>query len=130
MSSSVGLMIGLSLSDRNMRRLFDAVRNAPIETRHFALLKRPQWQAPRVGELDRIHERAKDYYEKFERSGVKRSPGEKGLNWRSEITGILEEVQNKGIEQEQQVLRELGIEPIWYDKHPEIADRLSEIYQG
>ena len=42
-SSRIGLRIGLSLSDRNMRRLFDAARSTPIETHNFALLKRPQW---------------------------------------------------------------------------------------
>ena len=46
MSSTVGVMIGLSLSDRNMRRLLDAIRSAPIKTTHFALLKRPQWRVP------------------------------------------------------------------------------------
>jgi len=129
MSSSVGLMIGLSLSDRNMRRLFDAVRSTPIATQHFALLQRPQWNVPDDTELDRIHKNAKDYLEKFERSGVKRSPGEKGPNWRHEIAGILQEVQSRGTEQEEQVLFELGIEPIWYDKHSEIPGKLRKIYE-
>jgi hypothetical protein len=129
MSSSVGLMIGLSLSDRNMRRLFDAVRSMPIETWNFALLKRPRWQVPCKSELDGIHKHAQDYYNRFERSGVKLEPSEKGSNWRDEITGILREVQNRGIEQEQQVLRELGIEPIWYDEYSEIPAKLRQIYE-
>jgi hypothetical protein len=130
MSSSVGLMIGLSLSDRNIRRLLDAVRGAPIDTQHFALLKRPQWEVPEPSELDHINERALQYFERFAISGVKRAPGEKGPDWRYEIKGILEEVQTKSREQEEQVLQELGIQPIWYEDHSEIPDRIGEILGG
>ncbi len=128
MSSSVGLMIGLSLSDRNMRRLFDAVRSTPIATEHFAFLQRPHWKTTDDIELDKINSKAMEYFEKFARSGFKRRPGQKGLSWRDEIAGILQEVQSKGTEKEEQVLRELGIEPIWYDDHTEIPGKLQEIF--
>jgi hypothetical protein len=120
-------MIGLSLSDRSMRRLLDAIRNAPIEATHFALLKRPKWRVPSSDELDRIHDKAQDYYDRFARSGVKRSPGTKGPNWRDEISGILREVQNKASEQETVVLKELGIKPIWFDDYSDIPEKLREI---
>ncbi len=128
MSSSVGLMIGLSLADRNMRRLFDAVRSTPITTEHFAFLQRPQWKTPGNRELDEINKKAKKYFKKFTKSGVKRGPGRKGPTWRDQIAGILEEVQSQGTQKEEQVLRELGIEPIWYDDHTEIPDKLQEIF--
>lgn len=127
MSSTVGLMIGLSLSDRNMRRLLDAIRNAPIKTTHFALLKRLQWRAPSSEELDRIHAKAQEYYDRFARSGIKHAPGRKGLNWRDEISGILQEVQNRASEQQTRVLNELGIEPIWFDEYSDIPEKLREI---
>lgn len=129
MSSTVGLMIGLSLSDRNMRRLLDAIRNAPIETTHFALLKKPQWCAPSRDELRRINDKAQDYLEKFARSGVKRAPGIKGPNWRDEISDILREVQNRASEQEIVVLREFGIKPIWFDDYSDIPEKLRAIHQ-
>ena len=129
MSSTVGLMIGLSLSDRNMRRLLDAIRNAPIKTTHFALLKRPQWRAPSSEELDRIHAKAQDYYDRFERSGIKRAPGTKGPNWRIEISGILREVENRASEQQTSILNELGIKPIWFDEYSDIPQILHEIRQ-
>ena len=129
MSSSVGLMIGLSLSDRNMRRLFDAVRRSPIETSHFAILKRREWKVPSGEELSKINEQAILYAEKFARSGIKGGGGgmKKGLNWEYEIKGILKEVQLKSDEQETLVLNELGIEPIWVDEYEEIPDTVAQI---
>jgi hypothetical protein len=127
MSSTVGLMVGLSLSDRNMRRLLDAIRSAPIRTAHFALLKKSQWRRLSVEELDRIHEKAQDYYDIFERSGVKRPPGTKGPNWRDEIAGILHEVQNRASEQQTKVLNEFGIMPIWFEDYSEIYQILNRI---
>lgn len=129
MSSSTGLMIGLSLSDRNMRRLFDAVKSAPLKTQHYALLPRPKWKTPEDRELDKINETAMDYLHKFQRSGIKREPGGKGPNWRSEIKGILSALQSKGVEQEEQVLAELGIQPIWFDDYSEIPDILARIME-
>ncbi len=130
MSSNVGLMIGLSLSDRNMRRLLDAVRRTPLQSPHFALLQRPKWEPPSRVELEGIHKRAKEYFDKFRRSGVKRSPGQKGPDWRRQIAGILKEVENKSLEQYQEVLHELGIEPIWYKQHSEIPGKLRQIFDN
>jgi SIR2-like protein len=129
MSSTVGLMIGLSLSDRNMRRLLDAIRNTPIETTHFALLKKPHWRPPSPDELDRINEKAQNYHERFENSGVKLAPGIKGPNWRDEISGILREVQHRASEQEMVVLQEFGIKPIWFDSYSDIPEQLRAIHQ-
>lgn len=126
MSNSVGLMIGLSLSDRNMRRLFDAVKTAPYKTTNFALLPRPHNYNPNFDELDKIHSMAVEYKDKFENSGIKGAPGIKGPNWRTEIRGIFEEVENKGLSLQEKVLNQLGIHPIWYNDHNEIPDILLE----
>jgi hypothetical protein len=126
MSSSIGLMIGLSLSDRNMRRLFDAVKNAPYKKTNFALLQRPQNYNPSNDELDKIHYKAVDYKNIFENSGIKITSGIKGPDFRAEIRGIFEEVESKGLSQQEKVLNQLGINPIWYSDHSEIPDILSE----
>ena len=80
MSSSVGLMVGLSLSDRNMRRLLDAVMRTPLRSENYALLQEPQWTQPTGDQLDSIHFRAVDYLEKFRKSGVKKAEGEKAVS--------------------------------------------------
>ena len=150
MSNSVGLMVGLSLSDRNMRRILDAIRNSPIHSKNFALLKEPDTGGPEEEVLDKIHHKAIDYLHAFENSGIKSDrgssesvlfprPGVKsgslvvrgGIKgeprYRSEIAGIIEQV--KLVEKELQtfVLGELGITPIWFREYAEIPEIIDEI---
>jgi hypothetical protein len=138
MSNSVGLMVGLSLSDRNMRRLLDAVRNAPIQSTNFALLEEPDTSPPSDEVLDKINDKAISYLSKFENSGIKSElpgfsiysqprgiksakpsvkssrSGEKGPRYREEIAGIIEQVKRLDKEQMEYVLEQLGVQPIWY----------------
>lgn len=164
MSSSTGLMVGLSLSDRNMRRLLDAVMKTPLNSENYALIQEPKWKQPSDDELDQIHYRAIDYLEKFRNSGVKKAGGEKevvgsqpgikkadvkvpgvkggikgigtktsgvkGPNWRSQISGILGEVERLDVEQQTFVLEQLGVHPIWYKEHDEIPGILADIQRA
>jgi hypothetical protein len=154
MTNSVGLMIGLSLSDRNMRRLLDAVRNAPINSISYALLKVPDENPTEDRVLDEIHEKAKGYLDRFRNSGVKSEQdesmgilfgrpgiksaqpaikssksGTKGPRYRNEIAGIIEQVKQLDKEQQQYVLEQLGIKPIWFHEYPEIPEILGRILQ-
>lgn len=128
MSGSAGLMIGLSLSDRNMRRLLDAIVRLPSHPKHYALVQRPKWVHPSVDELDAIQEKAKKYRNDFEKSGVK-GPGAGGSAWRDKIQGILEQVEKLDVEQQTFVLNQLGVEPIWYDEHAEIKTVINKILE-
>jgi hypothetical protein len=71
MSNSVGLMVGLSLEDRNMRRLLDAVGDSPVESKNYALLKEPDTKSPGNRVLDKIHRNALRHLEKFKEGGIK-----------------------------------------------------------
>ena len=75
LSRSVGLMVGLSLADRNMRRFLDAVKSSPLPAQNFALLRKTKFEEPSDKELDRIHQNAMKYMDRFERSGVKSDRG-------------------------------------------------------
>jgi hypothetical protein len=126
MSQSVGLMVGLSLSDRNMRRLLDAIVQLPHRPVNYVLLKQPRRQQPSNAELDQIHEKAIQYKERFERSGIKRG-GVKGSEWRQQIRAILREVERLDVDQQTFVFGQLGIRPIWYDEHDDIPGLIDQI---
>ncbi|MBN1821575.1 MAG: SIR2 family protein [Prolixibacteraceae bacterium] len=149
MCNSVGIMIGLSLSDRNMRRLLDAVRNSPVHNRNFALLQIPDKNPPEEKIINEIHERAKELLYKFKGSGIKSEQDEHGsIFTKSELAGvksnrmgvkgqpiyqiqisdIIKEV--KILEQGQQefVLKQLGIEPIWFEEFNQIPQILRELF--
>jgi hypothetical protein len=153
LSNTTGLMVGLSLSDRNMRRLLDAVQHSPINSLNYALLQEPDNSPPDDNILDQIHQKAKDYLREFEESGIKRDTpydgimfphpgykseypnikssrsGEKGPRYRVEIAGIIEQVKLIDKDQQEYVLKQMGIIPIWYKKHTEIPGIINRIFE-
>lgn len=129
MSANAGLMIGLSVSDRNIRRLLGAVMKTPLQTRNFALLKKPQLSRPDPTELDEINNQALEYADKFAKSGAKARAinMEKGPDWQRQITGILNAVEDRSVGEEERVLEQLGVVPIWVQDHSDIENILLEI---
>jgi hypothetical protein len=148
MSHSVGLIVGLSLSDRNMGRILDAVRNSPIHSANFALLKEPEAGRPGEAVLDEIHYKAIDYLHAFENSGIKSGSSESVLfprpgvktgslivrggvkgepSYRTEIAEIIRQVTLVEKDLQTFVLGELGITPVWYREYAEIPGMIDEI---
>ena len=122
LAESTGLMVGLSLTDRNMRRLLNALRRARIRSENYVLLQRPQWLQPNHEDLRQIHIEAEQFMVKFAGSGV--PP-------RAERFPIMEEVIRRveRFDQKQQtkMLRELNVEPIWYENHDEVPGLLAQV---
>ncbi len=125
LSGSVGLMVGLSLSDRNMRRLLDAVRVTPLRQRQFAILEKPQWNEPQSAELEEIHQTAITYMNKFSKSGAKSKQSGRA----EEMLDIFKELNVFEEANYTQMLEALGITPIWYPhgKHEDIGPMLRSI---
>jgi|GEM_PF-917679 len=125
LSSSVGLMVGLSLSDRNMRRLLDAVRVTPLHKPQFAIIKKPSWEKPDNAQLDAIDQKAQGYISRFRKSGAK-TKGEKAA---SEMIEIFEELNRHEESNYTQMLNDMGITPIWYTNHKDVRGILSQIVE-
>lgn len=128
-SGSTGLMVGLSLSDRNIRRLLHALSRSPVRATCYAVLQRPTWKQPHDHEEAEIDRMAKALFERAKKSGSPVPPnyGVKGSHWRDQIGRILDRAQDVATEQQERVLRDLGVTPIWYDEHEEVPDVLKEI---
>lgn len=122
MSTSVGLMVGLSLTDRNMRRLLDAIRKTPVQPKNYILLREPSWPEPGRSEIEEIDERAREYFQKFQDSGIKTE-----ARRRQQIGGIIKGIEDRYLEEQTSILEELGVYPIWYKDHTEIPAILAKI---
>ena len=125
MSSSIGLMVGLSLTDSNMRRLLTALKITPLRKSTFALLKKPQWPVPTEQELNTIHESAQQYKEKLEGSGIK-APMERNVQMRE----IIDVVNRNEQDNHAKMLEEFGITPIWFEEYDQVPGILDSILAG
>src|SRR5262245_61821664 len=125
MSSSVGLMVGLSLTDPNMRRLLNALKITPLHQRNFALLKKPQWPVPDASELNGIHERAQQLWEKLDRSGIKANS-----NRNEQMLEIINVVNRNEQDNHAKMLQEFGITPIFVEDYDQLPGILDSILAG
>ncbi|MBC7909771.1 MAG: SIR2 family protein [Pyrinomonadaceae bacterium] len=123
LSNSVGLMIGLSVTDRNMRRLLDALKKTPLTPENYVILQKPQWPAPDKNcDLKRIDEKAKLYSDRFRKSG--RKTDEKKY---TQIEEIIAGVEESDFHEQQVLLEKLGVYPIWYTNHAEVPAIIKSI---
>jgi hypothetical protein len=106
-----GLMIGLSLTDRNMRRLMRALKSTPLKKPLYAILTKPEINQPDQAALDKIHQRAIDILE----SGL---PGaaKKGERRDTQIKEIFSKMAEQETAMQRAVLKDLGINPIIVDR--------------
>ena len=122
LSSTKGLMIGLSLSDRNIRRLLDAVRKTPARSQQFVLLQRPQWPRPSSFELTEIDNKAMDKADRAASRGsvTSREPFRY-------MEGMISRVEQMDMKQQELLLEKLNVFPVWYDSHDEVPGLLTQI---
>lgn len=124
MSSTVGLMIGLSLSDRNIRRLLQAVNSTPLKSECYLLMKRRSHPSPSQEDLDEIDLKARELSDRFPGRRTKKE------RFRYEISEILQAVSERDDEQQIQLLRDMGVHPWWVNDYSEIGKILDQITNG
>jgi hypothetical protein len=124
MTSGPGLMIGLSLSDRNIRRILDSIRNQPLPRENYILMKKPQFalfddQGP---EFDLIHKKAREYLQRFPQSRMKMSDKEP-----RQIRQLLEKIYHYEDNEFEKGFESLGLHLITIDEFDEIPKVLERI---
>jgi len=129
LSGSIGLMVGLSLSDRNLRSLLDALKNLPERVEAYALLPRPKpWmvgEADVAGMIDEMKERIRVGAEwPIDRSAPENvdKPGTRG-----KIVAMIREVESQDLMREEAMLAQLGVRTIWYQDYAEIEPLMERL---
>jgi hypothetical protein len=119
-----GLMIGLSLSDRNTRRILDSILNQPLPKDNYILMRKPKFKRienPSV-ELDGIRLKAEKYLSKFPSANMKMPDKEP-----RQIQQLLDNIYRYESNEFQKGFESLGLHLITFDEFDEIPTILQQI---
>jgi hypothetical protein len=127
LTSTTGLMIGLSLSDRNTRRILDSIRNQPLPRENFILMRKPKFAMidDPSQELDQIREKAEHYLTRFPQSRMKMPEREP-----RQIQQLLEKIYQYENSEFEKGFENLGLHLITIDDFDEIQLVLQQIAEG
>jgi hypothetical protein len=114
-SSSTGLMVGLSMTDRNLRRLLYALSQTQLRQDVYLVLKKPQEPRMTPCDIDLVNENAAKYAQQFSEYGVKKQD-----RAAEEIQEILRQLVRQEEEMTKGVLERFGVTVIWVDDYPEV----------
>lgn len=119
-----GLMIGISLSDRNTRRILDSIREQPVFRNNYILMRKPKFKKIESNgcDMDQIREKAREYLNKFEDSRMKMEDKEP-----FQIQYILDKIYEYETQEFEKGFENLGLNLITFDEFDEIPEILNEI---
>lgn len=122
LTQGTGLMIGLSFSDRNLRRLIDLIANIPLHTNNYIFLKRNSM--PEFTEKDSkdIKQKADAILDKMKHAAIK---VDEEVYKNSQM--ILNELFRMDEIITHRVFDEMRIKPIWFSEYSEISDFVKRI---
>jgi hypothetical protein len=120
MSGSVGLAIGLSLTDRNLRRLLDVARSTPLPPKMYAVV--PSAPQPVFTETDneRIRSLADGYRQNFAEAARMKIPSREF----SQVGEIISAVHAEDASIQEYVLERFGVRTISIGDFDEIGDAI------
>lgn len=126
LTSGTGLMIGISLSDRNTRRILDSIRNQPLPHDNYILIQKPQFKMidDSSPEIDQIRQKAQEYLRKFPEARMKMASEPQ------QIQQLLRNIYRYENNEFKKGFESLGLHLITYDKHSEIPSILNRIAAG
>jgi ribosomal protein L22 len=124
LTNQTGLMIGLSLSDRNIRRILDSIRNQPVFNDNYILMRKPKFKMFELNspEINHIREKAGEYMQKFARARMKMPEMEQ-----RQILHILENIYRYEENEFEKGFENLGLKLITFDEFEEIPEILANI---
>jgi hypothetical protein len=127
LTSTTGLMIGMSLSDRNTRRILDSIRSQPLPRENFILMRKPHF-APindPSPELNQIRQKAEEYRSRFPQSDMKIPDKEP-----RQIQQLLEKIYQYENSEFEKGFENIGLHLITFDDYDEIQLVLKNIAEG
>jgi hypothetical protein len=124
LTSSVGLMVGMSLSDRNTRRILDSIRQQPLPHSNYILMRKPNFKSvdDRSPELAHIRHKAEEYLAKFPAGRMKMPAREP-----QQIQQLLERIYRYEELEFEKGFATLGLELITFDDYTDLPGALQQI---
>jgi len=129
LSETISVMVGLSLTDRNLRRILDNLRAMPRRNRSYALLKRPPaWD---IGN-EEVAAILKEMKERV-RTGFEFGYDEQAVALldrpavHERIVSTIRDLQSLDLRRQEETVMELGVTVIWYESHEDVAKILGSI---
>lgn len=117
LTQGTGLMIGLSFSDRNLRRLIDLIANIPLNTNNYLFLKKNSMPEFTEEDSRQIKQKADAILDKMRRAAVKVDD----VVYENCQTILTELYRMDGFITER-VFEEMRIKPIWFTEYSEITE--------
>ena len=113
-SASTGLMIGMSMADRNLRRLLHALHRTQLSEKQYVILKKPEAPVMNNCDLQEVNARAVTYAKRFAGSGIKKG------DTLHKMQAILEELVRQEKTMAESALASMGVTPLWVEHYAEI----------
>lgn len=122
LTQGTGLMIGLSFSDRNLRRLIDLIANIPLHTNNYIFLKKNTMPEFTEADSQEIKKKADAILDKMRKAAVK-------VDYvvYENCQMILTELFRMDEIITHRVFEEMHIKPIWFTEYPEISEFVRKI---
>lgn len=130
MTDSVCLVVGMSLDDRNLRRLLDATSRVAQRPELYAFVKKPR--APQLG-ADDVRTIGRMAHDRFGEMRVHWPDDEKptvdpeGVATADRVRRMMARHYRLDITRLTAILGDLGVQPLWYDDVNDIAPFISKI---